>query len=92
MPPRQSRRAIIFRSAALFIVNPATTTGLIIWSPALSRNKNRSPKPNEIVGTAIKKQLSFQYAELVRLREAVQQAEAALRGREKPVPDLTTAD
>jgi hypothetical protein len=55
-------------------------------SATLSRNKNRSSEPDEIAGTAIKKQLAFRYAELLRLREAVQQAEAALRGRSESSP------
>jgi hypothetical protein len=81
MPPRQSRRAIIFRSAALFILNPATfhcDNGVdSLWSPALSSKRSQSLKPEAAMGTSTKKPLSLQYAELLRLRKAVQEASAA---------------
>lgn len=43
----------------------------------MGTKRNQSPRPNEIVATATEKSLRFQYAELLRLRKAVQEAAAA---------------
>jgi hypothetical protein len=61
-------------------LNPATfhcDNGLIIRRPALSSKRSQSQSPEEAIGTASKKPLSLQYAELMRLRKAVQEATAA---------------
>jgi hypothetical protein len=64
-------------------LNPATfhyDNGLIIRRPVLSSKKSQSPTPEETIGMATKKPLSLQYAELMRLRKAVQEAVAAQSG------------
>jgi hypothetical protein len=48
-----------------------------LWSPALSSKRSQSLKPEAAMGTSTKKPLSLQYAELLRLRKAVQEASAA---------------
>jgi len=45
----------------------------------VSSKRGQSPKPKEVIGTATQKPLGLQYAELVRLRKAVQ--EAAMKRR-----------
>jgi hypothetical protein len=62
-------------------LNPATfhcDNGVdLFWSPALSSERSQSLKPEATMGTSTKKPLSLQYAELPRLRKAVQEAAAA---------------
>jgi hypothetical protein len=48
----------------------------------LTSKKFQSAKPKDTVGMATRKPLSLQYAELVRLREAVQKA-AAVQSRKR---------
>lgn len=62
-------------------LNPATfrrDTGLAtIWRLALNSNRDQSPTPKHEIETSARKPLHVQYAELLRLRKAVQEAAAA---------------
>jgi hypothetical protein len=52
--------------------------------PALSSKRSQSQSPEETIGTATKKPLSLQYAELMRLRKAVQEAAATQSENRRP--------
>ena len=62
-------------------LNPATfhcDNGVdSLWSSVLSSKRSQPSKPGATMGTSTKKPLSLQYAELLRLRKAVQEAAAA---------------
>jgi hypothetical protein len=52
----------------------------------VSNNRSQPPKPSDTIGVATKP-LHLQYAELVRLREAVQEAAAAQASNENKLDD-----
>jgi hypothetical protein len=61
-------------------LNPATShrdNGVDSLEAAVSSKRSQSRSQEETVGTATEEQLSLQYAELMRLRKAVQEAVAA---------------